>query len=90
MQILSMITYAIVFVCYLNVLRSFKGSTIKVVFLDGAARLIIPIVIIILDLRIKEFTRRFQFLLSLGLFERFGRLQFNNFNHFEGPLIYAV
>lgn len=66
MQIMSMITYAIVFVCYLNVIRSFKGSSILIVFLDGAVRLIIPVVIIIIDFRFKEFTRRLQFLLSLS------------------------
>ncbi|KAI6189658.1 MFS domain-containing protein [Aphelenchoides bicaudatus] len=67
LQILSMITYAIVFVCYLNVIRRFKGSTILIVFLDGAIRLVIPVIIIVLDFKFKEFTRRLQFLLSLAL-----------------------
>lgn len=66
MQIMSMITYAIVFVCYLNVIRSFKGSSILIVLLDGAVRLIIPVLIIIIDMKVKEFTRRLQFLLSLS------------------------
>lgn len=66
MQILSMITYAVVFVCYLNVIRNFHGSSILIVFLDGVVRLIIPVVIIVLDFQFKEFTRRLQFLLSLG------------------------
>jgi len=67
MQILSMITYAIIFVCYLNVIRRFSGSSIQIVLLDGAVRLIIPVIIIVLDFRFKEFTRRLQFLLSLTL-----------------------
>ncbi|KAI6221024.1 MFS domain-containing protein [Aphelenchoides fujianensis] len=67
MQILSMITYAIVFVCYLDVIRAFTGSSIAIVALDGAVRLIIPIVIIVLDFQFKNFTRRLQFLLSLLL-----------------------
>jgi hypothetical protein len=66
MQILSMITYAVIFVCYLNVIRGFSGSSIRIVLVDGAVRLIIPIVIIFLDFRFKEFTRRLQFLLSLS------------------------
>ncbi|KAI6186861.1 MFS domain-containing protein [Aphelenchoides besseyi] len=67
MQILSMITYAIIFVCYLDVIRAFRGSSILIVFLDGAVRLIIPVIIIILDFQFKNFTRRLQFLSSLIL-----------------------
>lgn len=61
-----MINYAIIFVCYLNVIRGFKGSSILITFLDGAVRLIIPVIIIIVDFQFKEFTRRLQFLLSLS------------------------
>lgn len=39
----------------------------QVTFLDGAFRLVIPILIIILDLQFKAFTRRFQFLLALSM-----------------------
>ena len=65
MQILSMFTYSIVYWCYLSVIRSFSGSSILIVFLDGAARLIVPIIIIVLDFKLPKFTRRIQFLLSL-------------------------
>jgi hypothetical protein len=67
MQLLSIFTYSMVAMTYLYVIRDFSGSSVLVLFLDGAFRLVIPIIIIILDFRFEGFTRRFQFLLALIL-----------------------
>ncbi|CAD5232254.1 unnamed protein product [Bursaphelenchus xylophilus] len=67
LQIVSMITCAIVSVCYMRVIREFSGSSILIVFLDGCVRLIIPIIIIVADIKFDSFTRRIQFLLALSL-----------------------
>jgi MFS family permease len=68
MQILAMLTYSMVSICYLYVVKDFTDiSPILLVFLDGCCRLIIPIIIIILDYNFRSFDRRTQFLGSLSL-----------------------
>uniref|UniRef100_A0A7E4UV30 MFS domain-containing protein n=1 Tax=Panagrellus redivivus TaxID=6233 RepID=A0A7E4UV30_PANRE len=71
MQLLSMFTYSLVSICYLYVIKDWSDvrniSPILLVCLDGVVRLIIPILIIILDYKFKNFTRRSQFLGSLTI-----------------------
>ncbi|CAD5224338.1 unnamed protein product [Bursaphelenchus okinawaensis] len=67
LQIVSMITCAVVSVCYMRVIREFNGSSILIVLLDGCVRLIIPILVIFADIKFESFTRRIQFLLALSL-----------------------
>jgi len=52
---------------YFFIIREFPGESFNIIFLDGVFRFILPVLIIVLDLKFKSFTRRFQFLMSLSL-----------------------
>ncbi|KAI1711453.1 sugar transporter domain-containing protein [Ditylenchus destructor] len=66
MQMLSVFTYSSIAMAYFYILREYPGNVFTIVFLDGLFRLVIPIAIILLDLYIKDFTRRLQFLMALS------------------------
>ncbi|CAJ0582647.1 unnamed protein product, partial [Mesorhabditis spiculigera] len=65
MQIVSMLTYAMVSNTYLYTVQGMHDSTIMFTFLDGAFRLPTPFIIIFLDIYFPKFGRKLQFILSL-------------------------
>ncbi|CAB3398915.1 unnamed protein product [Caenorhabditis bovis] len=65
LQILSVLTYAMVSNTYLYIANGLHHSAIMFTFLDGVFRLVVPVVIVILDLMIPSFGRKIQILGSL-------------------------
>ncbi|KAF1752657.1 hypothetical protein GCK72_019212 [Caenorhabditis remanei] len=65
LQIISVLTYAMVSNTYLFTVTGLHDSAIMFTFLDGVFRLFVPIVIVIFDLMVPSFGRKIQFLGSL-------------------------
>lgn len=65
LQIISVLTYAMVSNTYLFTVTGLHDSAIMFTFLDGVFRLIVPIIIVIFDLMVPSFGRKIQFLGSL-------------------------
>lgn len=65
LQIISVLTYAMVSNTYLFTVTGLHDSAIMFTFLDGVFRLFIPIIIVIFDLMVPSFGRKIQYLGSL-------------------------
>ncbi|CAI2355237.1 unnamed protein product [Caenorhabditis sp. 36 PRJEB53466] len=65
LQIISVLTYAMVSNTYLFTVTGIHDSAIMFTFLDGVFRLFVPIIIVIFDLMVPSFGRKIQFLGSL-------------------------
>lgn len=65
LQIISVLTYAMVSNTYLFTVSGLHDSAIMFTFLDGVFRLFVPIIIVIFDLMVPSFGRKIQFLGSL-------------------------
>ncbi|CAO4378089.1 unnamed protein product [Caenorhabditis nigoni] len=65
LQIISVLTYAMVSNTYLFTVTGLHDSAIMFTFLDGVFRLFVPIIIVIFDLMVPSFGRKIQYLGSL-------------------------
>ncbi|CAI5451066.1 unnamed protein product [Caenorhabditis angaria] len=65
LQILSVLTYAMVSNTYLYTASGLHDSAIMFTFLDGVFRLVVPIIIVVFDIFVPQFGRKIQFLGSL-------------------------
>lgn len=65
LQIISVLTYAMVSNTYIYTVTGLHDSAILFTFLDGVFRLFVPIIIVIFDLMVPSFGRKIQFLGSL-------------------------